>query len=164
MMNIKELLQSKKDFLQSKKFKTTLIIIGSIVVLLVIFQIGVFVGFKKASFSGNWGDNYYRAFGGPQGDPRMMGFPKEGMGFTESHGVSGRVLRVVPPRLMIEGLDRVEKSVLIKNNTTIRRFRENIDISKIQAGESAVVLGSPNNDGEIEASFVRLMPPPQINK
>jgi hypothetical protein len=159
-MNIKGILQSKKDFLQSKKFKTILIIIGSVVVLLVVFQAGIFVGFKKASFSSNWGDNYYRAFGRPQGDPRMMGFPKEGMGFTESHGVAGKVLKVIPPRLMIEGQDRVEKSVFIKEGTVIRRSRENIDISKVQTDEFAVVLGSPNGNGEIEASFVRLMPPP----
>ena len=158
-MNIKELLQSKKDFFQSKKTKTILIIIGSAVVILVIFQAGMFVGFKKASFSSNWGDNYYRSFGGPQGDPRMMGLPREGMGFTESHGVAGKVLKVAPPRLMIEGMDKVEKAVLIKDRTIIRRFRDNIDISKVQMDEFAVVLGSPNSNGEIEASFVRLMPP-----
>jgi len=42
----------------------------------------------------------------------------------------------------------------------IRRFRDDIDISKVQMDEIAVVLGSPNDNGEIEASFVRLMPPP----
>lgn len=161
-MNIKELILSKKDFFQSKKFKTALIIIASATVVLAVFQVGVFVGFKKASFSNNWGNNYYRAFGQPQDDQRMMGFPREGMGFSDSHGVAGRVLKVMPPRIMIEGMDRVEKSVLIKDSTVIRRFRDNIDISKIQVDESAVVLGSPNNDGEIEASFIRLMPPPPV--
>lgn len=163
-MNIKEWLQSKRDLFQSKKLKTALIIIGSAVVILAIFQIGMFVGFKKASFSDNWGNNYYRAFGKPQNDPRIMGFFREGMGLAESHGVAGMVLRVSPPRLMIEGMDRVERSVLVKKGTVIRRFREDIDIYKVQAGESAVVLGSPNNDGEIEAGFIRLLPPPPINK
>jgi hypothetical protein len=161
-MNIKEFLQSKKDFFQSKKFKTTLVVIGLAAVILAVFQIGMFVGFKKASFSNNWGNNYYRAFGEPQarGGLEKMGFPQGGMGFTESHGVSGRVLRVAPHRLMIEGMDKVEKSVLIKDGTVIRRFRDDIDISKVQMDEIAVVLGSPNDNGEIEASFVRLMPPP----
>ena len=163
-MNIKELIQSKKDIFQSSKFKTVLIILALAIVVLAVFQAGMFIGFKKASFSNNWGDNYYRAFGKPQGDPRMMGFPREGMGFTESHGVAGRVLKVIPPRLMIEGQDRVEKSVFIKEGTVIRRFRDNIDISKVRADEFAIVLGSPNSNGEIEASFIRLMPPLPASK
>lgn len=148
------------NFFQSKKFKIALAIVVLAIILLTVFQLGMLVGFKKASFSYQWGDNYYRAFGKPQDDPRMMGLPRPGieMGFTESHGVTGKVLRIVPPRLMIEGADKIEKSVLVGDNTTIRRFRDNIDISAIQQGEIAVILGSPNDSGEIEAGFIRLMP------
>ncbi len=164
-MNFKELIESKKDLFKSRKLKIALIIIGLAILILAVFQLGMLVGFKKASFSYQWGDNYYRAFGKPQGDPRTMGLPNKmgmmEMGFTDAHGVSGRILKVIPPRIMIEGVDNVEKSVLVNDKTVIRRFRDNINISNVQQDEFAVVLGSPNNNGEIEAGFIRIMPPSQ---
>ncbi len=152
-MNIKELINSKK-------FKAAITVIALAVVVLAVFQVGVFVGFKKASFAKNWGDNYYRTFGRPQNDFKMPGMPKMDIGLTDSHGVAGRVLRVAPPRLMIESPEKIEKSVIIGDKTIIRRFRDNVDISSIQQDEFVVVLGSPNETGEIEAGFVRLMPHP----
>jgi len=56
-----------KEFFQSKVFSALLYSIGIVLVVLVIFTIGLFVGYHQARVSYHWGENYYRNFvGGPR--------------------------------------------------------------------------------------------------
>jgi hypothetical protein len=58
-----------KEFFQSKVFSVLLYSIGIVLVLvvLVIFTIGLFVGYHQARVSYHWGENYYRNVGGQRG-------------------------------------------------------------------------------------------------
>lgn len=154
-----------KRFFQSEKFKWVVISIGILAVILLILQAGMSVGYKKAAFSYKWGEDYYRAFGPGPGkiQPRNGGvMPMMRGQFPESYGVSGRILKIDFPVVIIEGKDGVEKAVLIQDGTAIRRFRENVKISDLKEGDMVVVIGSPNNDSQIEAKLVRIFPEGQV--
>ncbi len=165
-MDIKNIKIKIKDFVQSKKFVKILCGIGVIVVALIIFQAGIFVGYHKAAFSYKWGENYYHDFfGGPReerglfkGPMGMMGIPRED--FSSAHGVSGKIIKVDLPTIVIDGQDNVEKVVLIKDDTVIRSLRENIKPTDLKADDFVVVIGSPDDKGQIEAKLIRIIPSP----
>jgi hypothetical protein len=155
-----------KKFYQSKAFiiKKILYGIGIIIVALLIFKAGTFVGYRKAAFSYGLGENYYRAFGkhregimGERNMPGFLNFPND-RDFSNPYGPMGKIIKVESPTLILEDRDSVEKIVLIKDNTVIRRFRDTIKLTDLKPGDFIVVIGSPNNQGQIEAKFIRVMP------
>ena len=141
--------------LQSKKFKIVMSIIGSIIILLLVFSIGTIVGFKKANFSFRWAENYHRNFGGPRG-----GFFEDfsGRDFIDANGTFGQIIKIDGSTLVIDGRDNTEKIVLIKDNTIINGFQNNLKLADLKVNDYIVVIGDPNNTGQIEAKLIRLMP------
>ncbi|MFA5831018.1 MAG: hypothetical protein WC878_04285 [Candidatus Paceibacterota bacterium] len=151
-----------KNFLQSSKAKHILAGIGIAVIALLIFQAGMFVGYKKAAFSFRSGDNFYRTFG-----ERGRGFPEpiQRMGLdmmdpTNAHGTIGKIASIVLPKIMIADRDGVEKTVIVGAKTDIRRFRDSIKPEELKVGDFITVIGEPNDEGQIEARLIRVMPTP----
>jgi len=140
---------------QSKTFKIILAAIGGLMIILLVFKTGMMVGFQKANFSCHWSDNYHQNFGGPRG-----GFPG-GFGdrdFIEANGSVGQILKIATSTLVIRGRGNVEKVVLIKADTVINQLKETITINELKTDDMVVVIGEPNNDGQIEAKLIRVMP------
>ncbi len=149
-----------KNFLQSNKAKHILTGIGIAVITLVVFQAGVFVGFKKATFSGRIGDNYYQTFGN-RTMPPFSGV--KGMDLPNTHGTIGKIAIITLPKVMIADNDGIEKTILLNEKTDIRRFRDSIKPEELKAGDFVTVIGEPDNNGQIEARLIRVMPtPPNI--
>lgn len=132
--------------------------IGVAIAALLVFQAGVFVGFHKAGFSYRWGEDYYRVFGGHR--KAFMGMPRgfEFGEFASPHGSVGKILNVTLPTIVIEGDDKVEKVVMIKDDTVIRRFRDTIKPVDLKPDDVVVIIGSPNDKSQIEAKLIRVMP------
>jgi hypothetical protein len=150
-----------KNFAQAKAFKIVIKIIVGMIVILLVFKLGMAVGFKKAGFSYRWGENYSRNFGGPKGG--FFGNFKDEMGdrnFIGAHGVFGKIIKIDNAIVAIKGQDGVERAVLIKDDTAIKRGMENIKLSDFKIDDSLVVIGEPNDAGQIEAKLIRLMPAP----
>ncbi len=146
-------------FFQSRIFKAILCGIGALTILLIVFGAGVFVGAKKADFSCKWGENYHRNFAGPRGGffNSFRNFP--GKDLISGHGVFGQILKIDGTTLVIkEQNDNMEKIVLVKNNTVIERFRQTIKITDLKIDDQIIVIGAPNNNGQIEAKLIRIMP------
>ncbi|KKT29274.1 hypothetical protein A3G55_02830 [Candidatus Giovannonibacteria bacterium RIFCSPLOWO2_12_FULL_44_25] len=145
------------NFLKQKTFKLAVLSIGALILLLLVFKAGVFVGYKKASFSYSWGENYHRNFAGPRG-----GFLSDfGRGFEDkdfigAHGTSGSIIKIDGSTLMIKGGDNVEKTILISDQTTIASRRKTIKAGDLKVDDRVVIIGSPNEQGQIEAKFIRL--------
>lgn len=156
MKNIKE---SIKKVFESKKVFVVLSIFGVLVVASLIFQAGVFVGFHKASFGRDWGENYGRNFGMMRGE---RDFFKGGMmnpkNFPNANGAVGKIIKVELPTVIVQDKDGTEKVVLIKDDTSIRSIKEDITKDKLKIDDFIVVIGSPNAQGQIEAKLIRLMP------
>ena len=146
---------------QSKLFKSIILVIAGVIILVFVFGLGVFVGTKKAEFSFRWADEYHRNFGGPQGG--FLGNIR-GMDFTESNGVFGQIIKIDNQTLTIKGKDNVEKNILINDKTTIIYQRKNIKLSELKLNENVVVIGDPDNNGQIQAELIRVMPANNILK
>ncbi len=145
---------------ESRILKTIIYSLAIIILAILIFQAGVFVGYRKAAFSYQWGENYYRAFGDTGRKPMMGGFVLDGL--TGAHGVAGKIMKVSLPNFIIEGQDKIEKMIFIKDDTVINRSRDSIKSSELQAGDFVIVIGSPDDEGKIQANLIRLAPPPEF--
>jgi len=137
--------------------KKVLYAILAVVLALLVFQVGMFVGYKKAQFSFGWGDNYFSTFGKRDGRP-IPRFPGEDL--SNPHGVAGKIIKIALPNLIIEDQDKVEKIVVIKDDSSIKQFRDEIKSTDLKVGDFVVVIGAPDDKSQIEAKLIRLMPDP----
>ncbi len=143
------------DITKHVSIKAAIITAVAVGLLLGIFQLGIFVGYRKATFSYNWGDNYHRMFAGPK-----RGFFQDfqGRGFMNAHGLMGDVLKIDGNTIILRDKDATEKVVIVGPGTTIRRGPEVLQMSDIREGEDIVVIGGPNSQGQIDAKLIRIFP------
>lgn len=149
-------------FFQSKLFRGVLVGIAVLIILLLVLGVGMFVGFKKATFSFRWGENYHWNFAGPRGGflGDFLGRDFMGKDFVGAHGVFGQIMEIDGRELIVRGRDNVEKLVLVKDDIVIQRFREAMKLNELKVDDYIVVIGEPNDSGQIEAKFIRVMPLP----
>lgn len=147
---------------QSKLFRGVILGLLTLVVVLSILKIGMFVGIKKADFSHRWSDNYHRNFGGPR-NGFMEGFGDRD--FMEANGIFGQIIKINSPTdqaqlttIVVKGRNNVEKMIAVNDKTIIKRFMEDIKIIDLKVDEYIVVIGDPNESGQIEAKLIRVMP------
>ncbi len=135
--------------------KRIIIIFAGLAAIILIFGAGVFVGGMKARFSYRWAENYQKNFAGPRGG-FMNGFPaRPGNDFIESHGVFGQIIKINSD-LVINGQNNVERIVIISSSTTIQKARQTITKDDLKVGDNVTVIGSPDDQGQIEAKLIRV--------
>ncbi|MFA5048161.1 MAG: hypothetical protein WC516_04025 [Patescibacteria group bacterium] len=141
---------------RSKFFYGVIFGIVAVILLLVVFRLGMIVGFREATFSYQWGDNYHQNFAGPK-----QGFVRNLMDrdFTEAHGVFGQIIKVDGASLAIKGKDNMEKIIFVGGSTTINMFNKIIKLSDLKIDDNVIVIGEPDSAGRIEAKFIRVLPP-----
>lgn len=147
-----------QTYMQSRVFRSSVIVVGVLAVALVSFAAGVAVGLHKARFSYVWGENYERHFlGGPRGrmPGGMMDIP-DGGGFRNPHGTSGTVVSVSDDMLTVKGRDDQESSARLTEQTLIMRQRARIAARDIQENDTVMIVGKPAEDGVVIADFVRV--------
>lgn len=136
------------------------IIVGlaGFVIVIFIFGVGMFVGGMKARFSYSWAESYHKNFAGPRegffGDWRNP--PPLPGDFIESHGTFGEIIKVNDSDFVIKGRDNIEKLILIKEDTVIEKGRITIKKEELKVGDQIVIIGSPNEQGQIEAKLIRI--------
>jgi len=127
--------------------------IGIVLVALLIFYAGVNVGFHKASFGRAWGENYERNFGfGP--DHPLLGADN----FPNANGAIGKIIKIELPTIIVQDKNNTEKVILLSSDTHIEKMANAIDSSELSVNDFIVVIGSPNDQGQVEAKFIRVMP------
>ena len=148
---MKEILKAIKNY---KSLKVVISIILGLFILGITFQLGLFVGYHKASFARDWGEHYGRNFGmeRPESFGGMMGGK-----LPMPHGASGKVLSVSLPTFIIEDRDGTEKTILITDKTIIKKGRDNASSTIIKAEDLLMIIGDPNTQGQIEAKLIRDM-------
>ncbi len=146
-----------KEVLKKSKIKWVMCAIGGFVVVLLIFQAGMFLGFKKASFSFRIGEQYFRQMNGRPND-QFMGMNRGD--FENSHGAIGKIISIKLPSLIVSDKDGGEKTIIISTSTDIKKFKDSIKSEDLKVNDFITVIGSPNNRSEVEAKLVRVMPDP----
>ncbi|HTH93421.1 MAG TPA: hypothetical protein VL576_03010 [Candidatus Paceibacterota bacterium] len=141
------------NFTQSRAFKIILFFIAGIVLLMAGFSLGEYVGFHKASFAYQNGNNFYRAFG-PDASHGMSQF-------SDAHGVVGKVVSITLPTITVEDRDNTERTVTINDKTIIRYMRNTLTPNDIKEGSYIVAIGDPNTQSsQTAAVLIRILPPP----
>lgn len=141
-------------FVRSHTFVKILAILGALIIALFIFEAGIVVGFHKASFAYHWQENYERNFG-PTGGAFMPG-----RGAPNPHGTTGKIVSVSLPTFVVAGSGENERTVQIMDNTIIRDGGAVVTSSDVTSGKYVTVLGAPDDEGVVEAGFIRIMPQP----
>jgi hypothetical protein len=120
-----------------------------------IFGLGMFVGGAKARFSYRWAESYHKNFAGPSagflGDWRSF----SGGNFIEGHGAFGEIIELRDTGFVIKGRGDVEKIVVTTKDTVVMKGRETVK-NELKVGDSVVIIGSPNEEGQIEAKLIRI--------
>ncbi|MCX6719725.1 MAG: hypothetical protein NTV36_01270, partial [Candidatus Staskawiczbacteria bacterium] len=110
-------------------------------------------------FSFKWADEYHHNFGGPQGCifGDFMGMER---GLPNSNGSFGQIIKIdtTAQTLTIKDTNNIEKNILVGPQTTIVLQKNNIKLSDLQLNDSVVIIGNPNNQGQIQAGLIRVMP------
>jgi len=152
----------ENTFFRSRWFSLALKIFIALVAALLIFQLGMFVGFRKASFSYGWGDNYNRIFGGPTGG-MMRGF--SGKDMMNGHGTTGTIASISDDGIVIKGGDGVEKMIIVTAKTSIIKGRTRLGPSDLRIDDRVTVIGQPQNNGTVNAEIIRVFgaPPATVN-
>lgn len=162
-MNANEIKTKAKKIIESKTFRTIIYTIGVIALVFIIFQAGMVVGFKRASFGRDWGDNYATNFGSPLMGPQMMGqrFGDLNNNLPNAHGAIGKIISLdLPTIVVLDEKDNTEKSVLINDKTKIIEQRDIVGSSELKVDDYVIVIGNPNSSGQIEALLIRFLPVP----
>ncbi len=146
-------------FLQSPKYSRIVSVLGMLLAALVIFGAGVFVGYRKADFSYRWSNSYYRDFGGPYSPFNMSDADDNA---PSAHGAFGTVIGVNLPSFAVQGPNEAEKVIIIGPQTIIRNMRNPATTTDIHMGQSVIIIGEPDNQGQIDASIIRIVPPPPM--
>ena len=148
-------MEQQKNFLQTKTFEKVLWGVGALILSGRIFQAGIMVGYYKASFSYQLGDEYHSIFGDRRGLPGQGGG-----GFAGAYGASGDILKINLPQIVIEGQNAVEETIVVSTSTIFRSMRDTITAVDLKTDDFVTIIGEPNALGQIEAKLVRVVPPP----
>jgi hypothetical protein len=120
---------------------------------------GIWIGEKRAEFSFQYADNYHKNFAGPSrglfGD-----FPENN--FVNGYGVFGSIIAIDSATLVISGQDDTEKIVRVFEDTIIRNSKGEISLDDLSIGDSVVIIGSPDEQGQVTAKLIRVLPPSSV--
>ena len=161
-MTFTSLATTLKNKVTSIRIQTVLIGLGLLLIMLAVFQAGVFVGFHKALFGREWGDRYTKNF-----DPRARdGFAQIPLSdqFASGHGAIGKIISIVNQSIIIDGPDHLEKTITLFPETTIRKFRQTASAHDLVPGTFIIVIGEPDTSGTINAKLIRILPPPPFTE
>ena len=146
---------NKKLFQNPDVLKWIIIGLAGFIVIILIFGAGMKVGTLKAKYSYRWADNYHKNFGGPSRGfvGNWRSFPRSD--FIEGHGAFGEIIEINASGFVIQGRGDIEKIIVTTKDTVIKKGRETVE-GELQVGIRAVIIGSPNEEGQIEAKLIRI--------
>ncbi|MDB4984460.1 MAG: hypothetical protein JWM20_639 [Patescibacteria group bacterium] len=156
-MNTNPLKEKISHVVQSNGFRRFIIGILGLILVAIIFQAGVTVGFRKASFGKNF-DNHYEENFGPMhqgiGGPRI----------PNPNGAAGKIISANGSLISVLEKNNSEKSVAITDETQIRFMHQEGTASELVPGTFIVAIGDPNAQGQIVAKFIRIIPAPPTQR
>ncbi|MEI8337636.1 MAG: hypothetical protein WCF92_00640 [bacterium] len=149
-----------KQHFKSKKIRIAVGAFIALGIILFIFQIGVLIGYKKAFFSCKLGENYYKGFEGRGNQGMNFSNLDPEKNLPNSNGAVGPIVKIALPSIVVTDKDGVEKTIGVTDDTIFRQSKNEITAADLKIGDFVVVVGNPDNTGNIEARLVRVLPPP----
>ncbi len=148
-----------KTILHSKLIQGVIIGIIVIALVLVVFEAGVLVGYRKARFTYGMAERYYKNFEGANAEAQKgTRNVFEIKDLPGGHGAVGRIISINFPQLVISGPDNVEKVITLSTSTMIIKFRDSASTTDLVADANIAVIGEPDGEGQIWAKLIRILP------
>lgn len=151
-----------KNILESKAFKIAATMIGGLIIFLLILNLGIMIGYRKAAHSDRFAENYFRNFekGGRdfRGRMPMMDDFDFDRRFMSPGGAAGQIIQIKDKTIIVRDRDGLEKAVIADDKTVIRLFRDDIKFESLKIDDEVVVFGAPDEKGQIVAKLIRVMP------
>ncbi len=153
---------------RTKVIRIAVLSTGALLIILTVFSLGVVVGFKKASFSYKWGENYERNFGRlPMHLDRPDSFGPEGMmpnfmnrlerkDLRNAHGLAGKIISLTDNQLLVQDRNGQENTVNVTDKTIIKMRMNDLKISDLKKDQEVVVMGKPAENGVLTADLIRV--------
>ncbi len=137
--------------------KLAIIVLVGFAVIVLAFGAGMIVGGMKARFSYRWAENYHKNFAGPKNGflDNWQGMPPLPGDFIEGHGVFGEIIELEGDGFVVKGAGDMEKIIIVAEDTVIKKGMETIK-DGLKVGDRLVIIGSPNEQGQIEAKLIRI--------
>ncbi len=145
-----------KNIYHSTLVRRVLAVLLIVIAGLLILRLGISIGYHKARFAEGVGNNFERNFG----PMRQEQFGKHSKDLPGGHGAVGKIVSINAPLIVVADRDTVEKTIVVKDDTLIRKLREEIKVSDLKVGDMVMVLGTPNTLGQVEAKLIRTLPTP----
>lgn len=129
----------------------------ALIVLLGVFQLGIFVGSHKAGFAFKRYELYNgnREMPGELPSHGPMGLPLPGT--FDPNGAVGSVISNNGKTMVLKGVDNSEKIIIFSSSTEIQDGPNVIQPSDISENKHVVIFGNPDDKGRIEAKFIRIL-------
>ena len=146
---------NKKLFYNPDVLKWVIVGLVGFIAIILIFSVGMKVGTLKAKYSYSWAENYHKNFAGPRGGflGDWRGFPAGD--FIGGHGAFGEIIELSGNGFVIKGRGDVEK-IIITSEETVIKVGSKIVEDGLKVGDRVVIIGSPNEEGQIEAKLIRI--------
>ncbi len=146
-----------KEYFKLNWFNKLVITIAILIVMMLIFQAGVTVGYHKARFSNSWN----KTIASDMDDQHSIFYPfMPDKDDRNPHGAIGEIVSIKIPSLMVKGPNNFEEIVIIGPETAIRSLHTQASTSDLVIGSHIIAIGSPDEQGAIHAAFIRIMPAP----
>ena len=141
-------------FFKSKSLRNIAVGCALLAFLFLIFKAGEFAGYRRGHFSSSWADSYHRNVGVP-----VSGFLRgvSGKASFAGHGAYGPIVKIEDSTLTVQGRDNAQKLVNLSPSVTIRISGRTATQSDLNIGDRIVVIGPTNQEGRIEAKFIRVL-------
>lgn len=131
----------------------------ALLLALIIFWAGTAVGYRKAMFSYRWHSHYAEQFAGDR-SPLALFHDGDADNTPNPHGAFGMIASVQLPLIVIKGPAEAEKTIVVTSETVVRDEHDPAASTTLAAGQGVVVIGRPDDQGRVVASFIRIIPPP----
>lgn len=139
---------------QSPVVRIIIFVLAGLIVIIAVFKMGMDAGYHRALYAAHMADNFQRTFVDPHAHSLFdQHLPPSG------HGAFGEIVSVTIPTFVVADRTRIEQTIHVSSSTIIRKFTSDVPVDSLQPGENVVVLGSPNDQGQIDAQLIRIIPP-----
>lgn len=154
MADIKNIFFDFKKAAPSGATRLFLYVLGIVLVVLLIFHAGFVAGSRHRSYPGEGGLGF-RVHAPGFGEMRLpRGFLPHG------HGTVGTIQSISTSSITLQTRDGSSQTVLVSDKTLIRNSDGSASSSALTKGLPVIVLGTPDETGQISAELIRLLPPP----
>lgn len=148
------------EIIRSKTFQKVIVSLAMFLLLILVFSAGVRVGHRRTLFAYRFNEQHFGPFGGPPGFPGEGPFPElRGKRFLISRGAFGTIADIdSSSSVLLVASSEGEKTVSVASDTLIVAGRHPAVFSDLRVADRVVVIGRPDEDGNIRAKIIRIQP------